>query len=68
MTHAMPLPKTRRARSRPACFSAFRSLVRIWRERRDTRIHLGELEAHHLADIGLTEAERRRECAKWFWQ
>ena len=21
-----------------------------------------------LADIGLTESQRRRECAKWFWQ
>jgi len=26
------------------------------------------LDAHLLADIGRSEAERRRECCKWFWQ
>jgi uncharacterized protein YjiS (DUF1127 family) len=33
-----------------------------------TRVALHELEPHLLADIGKTEKERRRECAKWFWQ
>ncbi len=33
-----------------------------------TRRRLRELDARLLADVGITEAERRRECAKWFWQ
>jgi uncharacterized protein YjiS (DUF1127 family) len=39
-----------------------------WRRRHLTRRALRELDARRLADIGRTEAERRRECAKWFWQ
>lgn len=39
-----------------------------WCRRAATRRALRCLDAHALADIGLTEAERRRECAKWFWQ
>jgi uncharacterized protein YjiS (DUF1127 family) len=42
--------------------------ARVWSRRSNTRRHLRELDAHRLADIGLTGPERRRECAKWFWQ
>jgi uncharacterized protein YjiS (DUF1127 family) len=39
-----------------------------WFRRMVTRRHLRVLEAHRLDDVGLSEAERCRECAKWFWQ
>jgi uncharacterized protein YjiS (DUF1127 family) len=42
--------------------------IRLWRRRLRTRRSLRELEVHHLADIGLTESDRRREGGKWFWQ
>jgi uncharacterized protein YjiS (DUF1127 family) len=45
-----------------------RAIVAIWRRRMSTRAALRELDGHLLADIGRTEKERRRECAKWFWQ
>jgi len=40
----------------------------IWFRRARTRRQLRALEAHRLADIGLSEAQRRREGVKWFWQ
>lgn len=42
--------------------------LRTWLMRLKTRRRLRELDARLLADVGITEAERRRECAKWFWQ
>lgn len=39
-----------------------------WLIRARTRRRLAELEARELADIGLSEAERRRECRKPFWR
>jgi uncharacterized protein YjiS (DUF1127 family) len=44
-----------------ACFA-------IWLRRARTRRHLRALEAHRLADIGLSEGDRCREGSKWFWQ
>lgn len=41
---------------------------RIWLRRMETRRELRKLDRQMLADIGLTEADRRRECTKWFWQ
>lgn len=43
-------------------------LARLWCMRTVTRRQLDKLELHYLADIGLDETARRRECAKWFWQ
>lgn len=40
----------------------------LWLRRMSTRRALRELDRRQLADIGRTEAERRVECAKWFWQ
>ncbi len=40
----------------------------LWLRRMRTRRHLRALEGHRLRDIGISEAERHRECAKWFWQ
>jgi uncharacterized protein YjiS (DUF1127 family) len=43
-------------------------IIALWLRRIATRRHLRALETHRLDDIGLSEADRRRECAKWFWQ
>ena len=43
-------------------------VARKWRRRSKTRKVLQQLDPRELADIGRTEAERKRECAKWFWQ
>jgi uncharacterized protein YjiS (DUF1127 family) len=40
----------------------------VWIRRAATRQELHELDDRLLADIGRTELERRRECAKWFWR
>ncbi len=42
--------------------------LRTWLMRLKTRRRLRDLDARLLADVGITEAERWRECAKWFWQ
>ena len=39
-----------------------------WMERAGQRRALGELEDHHLVDIGRSRAEARRECSKPFWK
>jgi uncharacterized protein YjiS (DUF1127 family) len=48
--------------------AALRATAAIWLRRAATRRDLRDLAAHQLVDIGRSEAERRRECAKWFWQ
>ena len=40
----------------------------IWYRRLKTRRGLRQLDARLLDDVGISEAERRRECAKRFWQ
>lgn len=40
----------------------------LWLRRARTRRHFRALEAHRLADVGLTAAQRSSECAKWFWE
>lgn len=42
--------------------------LRFWLRRLRTRTVLRELDARGLEDIGLSEDDRQRECAKWFWQ
>ena len=44
------------------------AVAALWFDRWQTRRHLAELASRDLADIGRTESERWRECAKWFWQ
>lgn len=43
------------------------SVVR-WIEFHRQREQLAELEDHQLADLGLSPAQVREECAKWPWQ
>jgi uncharacterized protein YjiS (DUF1127 family) len=52
---------------RLALWRTLRRLV-LWQRHWVTRRALADLEAHRLKDIGLTEAERRTECAKLFWK
>jgi uncharacterized protein YjiS (DUF1127 family) len=47
---------------------AFLATSVLWRERRRTRKHLSHLDDRALADVGLTRAQQRSECAKSFWQ
>jgi uncharacterized protein YjiS (DUF1127 family) len=54
--------RRQRQKLRPA------AIIRLWRRRSRTRRALKTLDARLLADIGRTDAERRHECAKWFWQ
>jgi uncharacterized protein YjiS (DUF1127 family) len=44
------------------------AITTLWVHRTRTRRCLAALDPRELADIGRTEPERRRECAKWFWQ
>jgi uncharacterized protein YjiS (DUF1127 family) len=52
---------------RVALWRMLRRLV-LWQRQWVTRRALADLEAHRLKDIGLTEVERRTECAKFFWK
>jgi len=40
----------------------------LWHRNTRTRRQLRTLNHKHLADIGLSEADRTTECQKWFWQ
>jgi uncharacterized protein YjiS (DUF1127 family) len=44
------------------------AVAALWLDRARSRRRLAELASRELADIGRTEPERWRECAKWFWQ
>jgi uncharacterized protein YjiS (DUF1127 family) len=59
-----PPGRARRFRVWPALLAT----VLLWRERRRTRQHLGQLDDRALADVGLIRAQQRSECAKSFWQ
>jgi len=48
--------------------AALRSRMSRWCLRRRTRGHLRDLETWRLDDVGLTEAQRLAECARWFWR
>jgi uncharacterized protein YjiS (DUF1127 family) len=50
-----------------ALWRACAGTLSVWIGRATTRQALHELDDRLLADIGRTEPERRRECAKWFW-
>ncbi|RNJ41228.1 hypothetical protein B5V01_04795 [Mesorhizobium erdmanii] len=50
--------------------SLVRSMTSVarWIEVHRQRVRLAELEDHHLADLGLSPAQVRKEYAKWPWQ
>lgn len=43
-------------------------LLYVWHARVRSRAHLAELDARLLADMGLSPADIRGECAKPFWR
>jgi len=45
-----------------------RALIAIWRRRSRTRQQLAALDARALADIGISDAQRRCECRRPFWE
>ncbi len=47
---------------------AFGATLALWGTCRRTRRHLSTLDDRELADVGLTRAQQRAECAKPFWQ
>ncbi len=55
-----------RAIARP--LSVGSRLPTLWARRHRTRLVLRDLTRDELADVGLTEAQRTAECAKWFWE
>jgi uncharacterized protein YjiS (DUF1127 family) len=59
------LRKCREGGCRP---SAWRDRLKLWHRRHQTRLQLADLSPHLLRDLGLAEADRDRESAKWFWQ
>lgn len=44
------------------------NLLKKWQCRHENRLHLRALEDCHLADMGMTRADRDQEAAKAFWQ
>jgi len=42
--------------------------IRLWRQRRRTRMALAAFDDRLLKDIGLTACDARREAAKPFWR
>jgi uncharacterized protein YjiS (DUF1127 family) len=60
---AAPRARARRFRVRPALVA----IVAVWRQRRRTRQYLATLDDRALADVGLSRAQQRNECAKSSW-
>ncbi len=54
--------------SSPSLAVRLSSLLAEWRRRARSRAELAALCQYQLHDIGLSPAERARECAKRFWQ
>ena len=75
MTHALTLSSEAMSilnqRSLPfvaAIAVHFAVSVTKWATRRRTRIALSKLDAHLLADVGLSEGQRDSEAARPFWR
>lgn len=66
-SHGHTIPEFIPARRRAALPIGIMTLG-IWLRRHRTRLQLRALDAHDLQDIGLSESQRDRECARWFWQ
>ncbi|WP_422370399.1 DUF1127 domain-containing protein [Hoeflea sp.] len=49
-----------------AASAAWRQLAK-WSDRRRQRLHLDQLDAHLLKDIGITRKQARREADRWFF-
>lgn len=62
------LSAARRQQPTVSVFKRLTQVFGIWIARRRTRLHLSELDTHMLDDIGVTEAQARKEAARPFWQ
>jgi uncharacterized protein YjiS (DUF1127 family) len=62
------IPQVKFAGTRATALRSLIALLRVWRRRIRTRRHLAALDAAGLADIGVSEVERRNECVKPFWR
>lgn len=60
----IPAQQARRFRPWPALVA----VIVVWQRRQRTRQHLATLDDRALADVGITRARQRSECAKPFWQ
>jgi uncharacterized protein YjiS (DUF1127 family) len=65
---AMVRSDTLRALLAPDILRRLAGLAARARDRQRDRILLARLDPHLLRDIGLTDADVRRECAKPFWR
>ncbi|HEX2113631.1 MAG TPA: DUF1127 domain-containing protein [Alphaproteobacteria bacterium] len=63
----LPAPQSKFAAHGAALLQSIFALLSDWRWRRRTRRQLAQLDANGLKDIGLSECDRWRECAKPFW-
>ena len=74
MLNPLPIETPRRSSPRANAHRIMENLVRSmasvarWIEFHRQREQLAELEDHQLADLGLSPAQVRKECAKWPWQ
>lgn len=66
-SETFPGPQIKFARRGTALLSSVMTRLSAWYWSARTRRQLAELDAHGLRDIGLSEADRRRECARPFW-
>jgi uncharacterized protein YjiS (DUF1127 family) len=60
-------PEGAALRWRALCAFVSAAMAR-WRRRSKTRRHLRALSERQLEDVALSDAQQRRESAKWFWQ
>jgi uncharacterized protein YjiS (DUF1127 family) len=74
MLNPLSIETPRRSSPKASTHRAMENLVRSiasvarWIEFHRQREQLAELEDHQLADLGLSPAQVRKECAKWPWQ
>lgn len=49
-------------------FTAFTSVLQLWRQRNHERQELAKLDTRSLRDLGLSESDVRFEASKPFWR
>ncbi len=70
MTHQQIQTLTAHRTLPPVATAVFALAVTVlkWEQRQHTRRALRKLDAHMLADIGMSPDDARMECKKTFWQ
>lgn len=62
-----PVPQIKSARTGATLLRVLLNRLGDWYVCARSRRHLAELDGRMLKDIGLSESDRRRECARPFW-